>query len=612
MTPERYQQISDLYHAAQEVEPERRSDFLVQACNGDEELRSEVEKLLTGNEEARNFLSTPAFAVAADVLAGKEAQSFIGKRLGRFEILSLLGAGGMGEVYLAKDAQLGRRVALKLLPQEFTSQADRLRRFEREARAASALNHPNIITIHDIGEAEGIHFIATEYIEGEMLRRRIARGRMPLAEAVDVALQVANALDIAHSAGIIHRDIKPENIMRRPDGYVKVLDFGLAKLTEPKPAPPPVTSQIDTPMMSSETSAGMILGTVNYMSPEQARGLKVDRRCDLWSLGVTLYEMVVGKSPFTGQTATDILVSIVDREPQPLTQILPDVPVKLERIVMKALAKDCDRRYQSAKDLAIDLKHLKREVEGSPAVVPPRHQEIAQLTLQTAMYATEALQEAKTAPMPKPAVRPVRLAIAALLIIVVGLGGWWIFRPQSSVTIPPPATTSTPARQASYWFTINGAVTASENQTFNGKDSFSFNLSSPQDGYLYMFNEDSQSGKESRYSLLYPTKSSERIIGNQVFKTENYYFSETDKAGTENLILVWAAQSVPELDALTKWYNRDDLGVIKDPAQVDSLKKFIEQHWQSTDKPDFDEASKQTTIRGSRDILIRKITLTHK
>jgi serine/threonine protein kinase len=664
MTPERYQQISEIYHAAQQVEPERRSDFLVQVCEGDEALLREVTKLLAGNEYASNFLNTPAFVVAAEALAGEESQSFIGKRLGRFKILSLLGAGGMGEVYLAEDAQLGRRVALKLLPPEFTSHTDRLRRFEREARAASALNHPNIITIHDIGETEGIHFIATEYIEGEMLRRRIARGRVPLGEAVEIALQVANALDIAHSAGIIHRDIKPENIMRRPDGYVKVLDFGLAKLTEPKKAPLPATSQMDTPPLSAETSAGMIIGTANYMSPEQARGLTVDRRSDLWSLGVTLYEMVAGKSPFTGQTMTDILVSIIDRQPQPLTQVIPDVPVELERIVMKALAKNCNQRYQSARDMAIDLKSLKRQLDSSPAFassqnqsvdhpggkddrrrpqgVQSREQGVEHLTLEKAIYKTEGLPEARTVLMKKPGVSPAQIVIAALLVVLVGLVLWLAFRPQPAAPVSTTAATSTPVqnvppapeRQISYTLmrqkmkvgedgelilgkdnkpqTDGKPYEALEGETFASTDRFSFKFSSPQEGYVYLLNEEIQEGKDKLYTLLFPSskEDSAKISDKPSVETLRYRFEASKPV--EDLLLIWAARPVEVLEAVKNRIDPKAFDAIRDPKEVDAVKKLLEQYNQSTTKAVPDEAAKQISVQGSGDVLIHLIRLKHK
>ncbi|HEV2063275.1 MAG TPA: tetratricopeptide repeat protein, partial [Thermoanaerobaculia bacterium] len=282
-----------------------------------------------------------------------------GTRVSHYRILDHLGSGGMGEVYLAEDPRLSRRVALKLLPAEFTREHDRVRRFEVEARAASALNHPGIVTIHEIGEAEGSHFIVTEYIEGETLREQMVAAPMALRDALEVATQVAAALAAAHAAGIVHRDVKPENIMVRPDGYVKVLDFGLAKLTEPE-AP---REDAETWPAASRTQPGLVLGTVAYMSPEQARGLALDARTDIFSLGVVLYEMIAGRSPFAGPTVSDVIAAILERDPPPLARYTEQLPGELERIVTRALAKDREERYQTVKDMALDLKSLKQEVE---------------------------------------------------------------------------------------------------------------------------------------------------------------------------------------------------------------------------------------------------------
>ncbi|MEK6325181.1 MAG: protein kinase [Acidobacteriota bacterium] len=283
-----------------------------------------------------------------------------GTRLNHYEILSRIGAGGMGEVYLAQDTKLDRKVALKLLPAEFTTDEDRVRRFIQEAKAASALNHPNIITIYEIGEIAGTHFIATEFINGLTLRQHMAKEKMRLHTALEVASQVAFALTAAHEAGIVHRDIKPENVMLRPDGVVKVLDFGLAKLTEQRPA----TVDTNAPTIGNvKTDPGTVMGTVQYMSPEQARGVEVDARTDLFSLGVVLYEMLSGRVPFAGETASHIIVSILEKEPLPLTRAAPGVPAELERIVTKVLVKDREERYQSAKDLLIDLKRLRARQE---------------------------------------------------------------------------------------------------------------------------------------------------------------------------------------------------------------------------------------------------------
>jgi eukaryotic-like serine/threonine-protein kinase len=301
----------------------------------------------------------------------------ITETISHYRILSKLGAGGMGEVYLAEDPRLGRRVALKILPARFTRDADRVERFEREARAASALSHPNIVTVYEIGQAGEVHFIATELVEGLTLRQRIARGRVPAPEAIDIARQLAEALSAAHAAGVTHRDIKPENIMIREDGYVKVLDFGLAKLTETgrSGGRDPLATRVETAETvddlfitlpqahARETSPGMVLGTVSYMSPEQVRGLRTDSRTDLFSFGVVLYEMLAGRPPFQGPTVSDIMVSLLDREPPSLRRIAPDAPEELEWILGRALMKDRDDRYQSARALLVDLERLRKRMQ---------------------------------------------------------------------------------------------------------------------------------------------------------------------------------------------------------------------------------------------------------
>ena len=286
-------------------------------------------------------------------------------RLGRYEIRSLLGSGGMGEVYLAYDTSLRRQVAVKLLPAEFTQNKVRLARFEREAYAASALNHPNILTIYEIGDQDGHHFIATEYVEGESLRQHMTRVPMEPREVLDVAQQVASALAAAQQAGIVHRDIKPENVMVRKDGLVKMLDFGLAKLADDTEMAAKQDTGAEAPTRTRvvNTEPGMVMGTANYMSPEQARGLEVDARTDIWSLGVVLYEMAAGRLPFEGATTTDVMSMILHREPASLLLSRSDVPAELERIVEKALTKEREERYQLAKDLGLDLKRLKQRLE---------------------------------------------------------------------------------------------------------------------------------------------------------------------------------------------------------------------------------------------------------
>jgi serine/threonine protein kinase/pimeloyl-ACP methyl ester carboxylesterase len=316
-------------------------------------------------KELRRFLGTEHTSIGLTQLTGPDVSAPPPPTRTdlpeRYTIISFLGVGGMGEVYLAEDTRLGRKVAIKTLPTEFTNDKERLRRFQQEARTASALNHPNLLTIHEIGAESGAHFIAAEYIDGETLRARIKRGRVNIDEALDLAQQAAFALTAAHGAGIVHRDIKPENIMVRHDGIVKVLDFGLAKLLEDQ-AREMIDHEADTRALVL-TDPGKVLGTPAYMSPEQARGLDLDARTDIWSLGVVLYELVAGRAPFRGETRSHTVVSILETEPQPLATFAPDAPPELQRMVRKALTKDRDNRYQTARDLMIDLKSLRRDLD---------------------------------------------------------------------------------------------------------------------------------------------------------------------------------------------------------------------------------------------------------
>src|SRR5215813_5320747 len=360
MKPQRWQQINDLFQSAVERAPEERTAFLEEACHGDEGLRREVESLIALDERAENFIETPAFEVAPELLTSERTGAMMGELIGHYRIESLIGIGGMGEVYLARDLQLGRKAALKLLPERLTADETQLSRFKSEARSASALNHPNILTVYEIGSDGKRQFIATEFIEGVTLRASLADGRMNLRAALEIAVQVASALTAAHEAGVVHRDVKPENIMLRPDGYAKVLDFGIAKLAEEGSAPE--DHELATTALL-QTRPGLILGTVRYMSPEQARGQKVDARSDIWSLGVVLYEMVAGIPPFLGETPSDCIASILTKEPPPLYDMLPDVPMKFEAVLQKALRKDRDERYQTTREMLANLRTLKSELE---------------------------------------------------------------------------------------------------------------------------------------------------------------------------------------------------------------------------------------------------------
>ncbi len=346
--------------AALDRPPQERASFLEEACMGDDELKIEATALVRAYDEAGDFIEQAAIAEDARVIVG---DTVTGRVVGPYRITERLGAGGMGEVYLAQDTRLGRLVALKMLPAYFVFDDARLHRFQREARAASALNHPNILTIHEVGEAEETHFIATEFIDGQTIRQLIAKKDLSVEEILDIAMQTASALAAAHAAGIVHRDIKPENIMRRTDRLVKILDFGIAKLVE---QPAPEASNQSSTIIEAQTDAGIILGTVAYMSPEQARGAQVDARTDIWSLGVLVYEMIAGRTPFAGATRMDTLVSILEREPASLFPSLKGAPRELQQlqdVVRKALRKERSERYQTATEILADLKNVRRTLD---------------------------------------------------------------------------------------------------------------------------------------------------------------------------------------------------------------------------------------------------------
>ncbi len=363
MTPEQWQRVDEVFQGALDCAQRDRASFLDEACAGDAALRSEAVSLIDAYDRAGDFIEAPAVTQDARVLVDALDHN-IGRDIGAYTVLERLGAGGMGEVYLAQDRRLNRRVALKLLPALFASDDMRLRRFQREAQAASALNHPNILTIHEVGEHEGVWFIATEYIDGQTLRELIEQSSLPVVEILDIAEQVASALAAAHAAGIVHRDIKPENIMRRADGLVKILDFGIVKLLERPVNDFEVGSAYVT---QSHTELGEVMGTAGYMSPEQARGLAVDERTDIWSLGVVLYEMVARHPPFAGATRMDTMVAILERDAEPLSSHVAQSQglQSVQRVIDKALGKKREDRYQTAGEMLVHLTSLKGKLKGA-------------------------------------------------------------------------------------------------------------------------------------------------------------------------------------------------------------------------------------------------------
>jgi eukaryotic-like serine/threonine-protein kinase len=367
MTPARFQTIEEIFLAALEQEPDQVGVFLDKACEGDEALRREVEVLLASDHRAGWFIERSTVGLATKIIENRQATLLIGQTIGHYKISKLISTGGMGEVYLATDIVAGRKAALKLLPMRFTGDAERLKRFQQEAHAVVALNHPNILTVYEIGEDHSIHYIASELIEGETVRERLTRGAMQLSVGVDIAIQMASALAVAHEAGIVHRDIKPDNIMLRPDGYVKVLDFGIAKLAEQEV---PATIPTDEALSLVETNLGSILGTAHYMSPEQAYGAPVDKSTDIWSLGVVVYEMVTGHVPFNGDTPREVMSSILEREPQPLTTYVANAPAELQQIINSTLRKNREERYHSARELLEALKGLRHKLEVEAELQP--------------------------------------------------------------------------------------------------------------------------------------------------------------------------------------------------------------------------------------------------
>ena len=422
MKTERWQEIELVLQEALDRPPLQRASFLETACAGDEELKAEATTLIAAYEEAGDFIEQPAIAQDAYVLLGNDAGDNVAREIGPYRIVERLGAGGMGEVYLAQDTRLSRLVALKLLPIYFASDETRLRRFQSEARAASALNHPNILTIHEVGESDGVYFIATEFIDGKTIGELMLAQKLSLEEILDCVEQVASALAVAHAAGIVHRDIKPENIMRRHDGLLKILDFGIAKLLEPKT--PDVLHETAAPV--TQTEMGQVLGTVNYMSPEQARGLAVDERTDIWSLGVVLYEMLSGKLPFRGATRMDTMVAILDRQPAPLSEVASEhnrsTPL-LQSVVDKCLCKDVNGRYRTVNELLADLKSARQQL-ANPVVVKAEP------------------------PTRNRRVKPTVIA-SVLLLLVIAIGGTMLYRRsvkrrQPAASEPIAATAKTP------------------------------------------------------------------------------------------------------------------------------------------------------------------------
>ena len=451
MDAKRLKQIEEIYHAALEIPESKRESFFKENCGEDEPLRREVESLLAFEKTFDNFIDTPPESLAAEIFSEQQNNtSLVNQQIGHYKIKKLLGKGGMGEVYLAEDTRLNRRVALKFLSGSISEDQTRLRRFEREAFSASALNHPNILTIYEFGSENGTYFLASEFVEGDTLREALHSGELTLKKILGIAEQTALALSAAHRNGIIHRDIKPENMMiRHEDGIVKVLDFGLAKLTNPVAS---IESDSEAATRALvKTNPGIVMGTVSYMSPEQTRGLaNIDARSDIWSLGVVLFEMLTGKTPFEGETMSDVIASILKSEVPQIANFIPNCPPELERIVEKSLQKDREERYQNIKDLALDLKSVRKELEFSAQI-------------DRTLVSREKIVTTET---PKPqttiaaAVKRFSAINLVLIILAAGLslgGAWWFFGRTNKPT-ETPETSSLKTVEIFNWSSSPGEI----------------------------------------------------------------------------------------------------------------------------------------------------------
>jgi serine/threonine-protein kinase len=434
MAHENWQQVKEIFADALRQTPEMRPEFLDSACRDDKNLRREVESLLTSFDSAESFMETPAVGEMPDVSETGAHRLESGTRFGHYEIIALLGTGGMGEVYLAEDTKLDRKVAVKILNEKFSRHESNLDRFIREAKAASSLNHPNILVIHEIGEADYTHYIVSEFVEGKTLREIFKEKNLELKECLDISIQVANALSVAHEAHLIHRDIKPENMIIRPDGYIKILDFGLAKLIEKKKSF--IDLEVET-AKQNQTGKGVIMGTVNYMSPEQAKGERTDERTDIFSLGVVIYEMIAGRTPFAGDSMSETFANLLNQEPQPLVRFAANVPDELNRIVTKMLRKNKDERYQTMKGLLADLKDLKENLtfeEKLERTAPPNYENataILKATTADLNEQTAATQNSFLAPIKQ---KPFAVFfVIGLLLATVGLG-YYFFAVKKAAT----------------------------------------------------------------------------------------------------------------------------------------------------------------------------------
>ena len=615
MTPERWQQISRIFKSAISLDSEARAAYLKAQCSDDDSLRAQVEELLASHQRAgdEDFIGGLAAEAAAPLLIDDDAAGPTrptltkGQQFGSYVVLDSLGAGGMGEVYLARDTRLDRTVALKVLSSDISQDKRRMQRFRQEAKVASSLNQPNILTIFEFGEVDRLTFIATEFIDGETLRHHLHGKRLKLPEVLDISIQVLAALDAAHDARIVHRDIKPENVMiRRRDHVVKVLDFGLAKLTEKKVSQDEEESEAATEF---KTAPGFIMGTLNYMSPEQAQAHAVDVRTDIWSTGVMIYEMVTGVIPFSGATTSHTIVQILEKDPVPLTKVV-QAPAELERVVAKAMAKNPDERYQTAKDMLIDLRSLKKRLDIDAEI----HR--------TSSPDTPA-HEVDTDPGRRIVLLLALIAMAVVTASIFAFSVWRSRRssPSSGVTTPvaPPVE-----RTLTYWITVQKFKDGQKYQapfTLAGEINFEpsyhirVHIRSPEQGYLYIFNEGPPTAAATtEYVVVFPSttannNSSLISAGQEVQIPEKSWLEFDQQQGVEKLWLVFSKDTVAELESARQAASPQTKNLIADAGQNKVVGDFLAKN--SIAKPESEKGPSLTTLKSPGNLLVYAIKLEH-
>jgi serine/threonine protein kinase len=624
LNPERWNQISRIFNSAIALDGDARAAYVEGQCGSDESLRAEVEKLISSHQQAseENFIGGHAAEVAAEFLLGDDAHANTtalsdGQQLGSYLILKKLGAGGMGEVYLAKDSRLDRTVALKVLSPDVSSDKRRMQRFRQEARVASSLNQPNILTIYEFGEMKDLTFLATEFVDGQTLRAYLHDKRLKLTEILDIAIQILAALDAAHEASIVHRDIKPENVMiRRRDHVVKVLDFGLAKVTEKRLS---VLVEHDSELEAAtafKTAPGIIMGTINYMSPEQAQAHAVDVRTDVWSTGVLIYEMVAGSMPFSGATTSHTIVQILEKDPVPLSQVTKEpIPPELERIVSKAMTKDPDERYQTAKDMLIDLRHLKKQLDLKAEIDRTSSPDVA----------VSVVDEPVPASSKK---RVLLMALVAMVLATAAIFAVSVWRSRRERAATPIVTSPSPPvvteeRTLTYWITVQkfrndkafqAPFTLAGEINFEEDYRIRVHVRSPQPGYLYVVNEGPTTSASPEFVTLFPSETANKgssflTAGDVVLIPEESWIQFDNQQGVEKLWLVFSEASVPELEAVKQFANRKTRGLITDVTLNKNVQNFLTNP--SLSKSGAEKGETLTTVKAAGKLLVYAIKLQH-